>query len=218
MRKVLTTLLAAFMLVGLLALPAAANDGYDGDLVDFAQEQADKNRGRYNIIGSAVSLLVSEGLLPENALRNEELTVFFPTDIAFRRLVGDLTGQRWWRVSEADALQAVLDNYDPAVIATIVGYHVIDPTFAGKVDYRTARSLDDNRRNGTDVFVPMFAGGDLGIDRRGRFLQLDDAGVVGPTLAPPAGLPVDNTNPWVVDRNVDAGNALVHGISEVLVP
>ena len=76
------------------------------------------------------------------------------------------------------------------------------------VDYRTVLKLDDNKRNGTDVFITMYSGGGLGIDRRGGKLQLGDAGTAG----------LGTNNPFVVRKNIKAGNALVHGISDVLLP
>ena len=206
MKKAFTTLLAAFMLVGLLALPASAND--DETFVDFVVEQADKNRGRYNVISQTVLALVDNGVFTDAdvaALSTADLTAFLPTDVATRRLAADLEGKRWWQIKESEVIPILVGALGLDTIGEVVKYHVFA---GGKVDYRTARSLDDNRRNGTEVFIDMYNGGKLGIDRRGPFLQLDDSGDAG----------FGSNNPFVVQRNVDAGNGLVHGISEILLP
>jgi len=206
MRKLLSTILAASMVVGVLALPATAAEG--DTFVDFVAEQADKNRGQYNIIGNVVLALADSGDLTGAdvaALGSAEITAFLPTDVAFRRLAADLQGTHWWKVEEASVIPFLVDALGLPTIAEVVKYHIYA---GGNVDYRTALSLDTNRRNGTDVFIEMYNGGDLGIDRRGWFLQLDDAGDAG----------FGTNNPWVVRRNIDAGNAIVHGISKVLLP
>ncbi len=205
-RKILTLLLAGSMLTALTAIPAGA--GENDDFVDFVAEQADAKRGQFNIIGNVVLALAGSGDLTEAdvaALSSAELTAFLPTDNGFRRLVADLQGKRWWQVKEGDVIPFLVDTLGLPTIAEVVKYHIFA---GGQVDYRTALSLDDNRRNGTGVFIEMYNGGDLGIDRRGFFLQLDDAGTAG----------LGTTNPWVVRPNIDGGNALVHGISEVLLP
>lgn len=206
MKKLITTFIAAMMLVGVTALPATASD--DKTFVDFVAEQADKKRGNYNIIGNVVLALAGSGDLTGDdlaALSSAEITAFLPTDVGMRRLAADLQGKRWWQVKESSVIPFLVDTLGLPTIAEVVKYHIYA---GGKVDYRTARSLDTNRRNGTDVFIEMYNGGDLGIDRRGWFLQLDDAGTAG----------FGTTNPWVVQRDIRAGNAIVHGISEVLLP
>lgn len=204
MKKLFSTLVSAALLVGLMALPAAAND--DDTFVDFIGDAAEK--GRYEIIGQTVLALAGSGDLTEAdlaALGSAEITAFLPTDVAFRRLVADIQDKRWWQVRESEVIPALVDALGLPTIAEVVKYHIFA---GGQVDYRTALSLDDNRRNGTDVSITMYNGGSLDIDRRGRLLQLDDAGQAG----------FGSNNPFVVQRNVDAGNAIVHGISEVLLP
>jgi hypothetical protein len=181
---------------------------FDGNFVEFVAEQADKRGGNFNIIGNVVLALAGSGDLTEAdvaALGSAEITAFLPTDYAFRRLAADLQGKRWWQVKEGDVIPFLTGALPLATIAEVVKYHIYA---VGKVDYRTALSLDDNRRNGTEVFIEMYNGGKLGIDRRGWFLQLDDSGDA---------LDIAN-NPWVVRPNLDGGNAIVHGISEVLLP
>ena len=214
MRKILTTLLAATMLFSLMVLPASATED---NFVDFVKEQAEQKRGQFNVISDVVLALAEEGVLTGDdlaALASAELTAFLPTDVATRRLAADLTGKRWWQIRESQVIPTLIealgmgdDDKALATIGEVVKYHVYAGEL-GQVDYREALRLDDNRRNGTDVFVTMYNGGELGIDRRGWLLQLDDAGTAG----------LGTTNPFVVRRNIDAGNALVHGISEVMLP
>jgi len=207
-RKILTLLLAGSMLTALTAIPAGADD--DGDtFVDFIGEQAEAKRGQFNIIGQVVDALVKAGELDSGdvaALSSAPLTAFLPTDIGFRRLVADLDNKKWWQVKERDVIPFLVDALGLETIREVVKYHI----FAGdKVDYREALSLDTNRRNGTSASIGMYDGtGQLGIDRRGFALQLDDAGNAG----------LGTNNPWVVRANIDGGNAIVHGISEVLLP
>jgi hypothetical protein len=206
MRKILTTLLAATTLFSVMVLPASATE--EDNFVDFVAEQADQRRGQFNVISNVVLALAEGGLLTSDdlaALSSAEITAFLPTDVGMRRLAADLEGKRWWQIRESQVIPKLVDALGLETIAEVVKYHVYA---GGKVDYRTALSLDDNRRNGTDTFIEMYNGGDLGIDRRGWSLQLDDAGDAG----------LGTNNPFVVRRNIDAGNALVHGISEVLLP
>jgi hypothetical protein len=194
------------MLVALTAIPAGADD--NDNFVDFVAEQADAKRGQFNIIGNVVLALAGSGDLSGDdvaALSSAEITAFLPTDLGFRRLAADLQGKSWWQVKERDVIPFLVDTLTLPTIAEVVKYHIFA---GGQVDYRTALSLDDNRRNGTDVFIEMYNGGELGIDRRARWLQLDDAGAAG----------FGTNNPWVVRPNINGGNAVVHGISEVLLP
>jgi hypothetical protein len=140
-----------------------------------------------------------------NALASAEITAFLPTDFAFRRLAADIADKRVWRVRESQVIGILTGALDLNTIGAVVKYHIYA---GGQVDYRTALRLDDNRRNGTDTFITMYSGGELGIDRRAWKLQLDDAGTAG----------LGSNNPYVIRPNIEAGNALVHGISEVLLP
>jgi hypothetical protein len=208
MRRALTVLLATATLVGALAFPAGADDANDGNFVDFVAQQAEKERGRFNIIGQVVLALADAGVLTSddvNALASAEITAFLPTDFAFRRLAADIADKRVWRVRESQVIGILTGALDLNSIGAVVKYHIYA---GGQVDYRSALRLDDNRRNGTDTFITMYSGGELGIDRRAWKLQLDDAGTAG----------LGSNNPYVIRPNIEAGNALVHGISELLLP
>lgn len=217
MRRALSVLIAAMMLVGVVALPASASGG-SATLADKILAEADKDRGRYNIIGTVVGAILDSGVETKLALAANpgvEATAFLPTDVAFRRLVADLTGQKWWQVKESDVIPALLPLGIPTINA-IVEYHVIP----GKVDYRTALSLDTNRRNGTNVFVETLLGAEIGVDRRGFALQIDDSGAIANPILAGAGLPeIGPNNPFVVQADKNGGvNGIIHGISEVLLP
>lgn len=200
MRRAISILAGVSMLVGLFALPAAADE--DETFVDFISEQADERRGQYNIIGQVVLALAEAEILSDGELEllsTEDITAFLPTDFAFRRLAADIEDKRWWQVTESSVIPTLVDALGLEAIADVVKYHIFAD---GKVDYRTALSLDDNRRNGTEVEIEMVNGEKLGIDRRGPFLQLDDNG----------------NSPFVIRADIDGGNAIVHGISAVLMP
>jgi uncharacterized surface protein with fasciclin (FAS1) repeats len=209
MRRAMATMLAAAMLVGVTALPAAASHkSNDRDFVDFIAQQAEKRKGDFNVIGQVVLALANAGELTAadvEALSTAKLTAFLPTDFAMRRLAADISGKKVWKVKESQVIPILTGALDLATIGAVVKYHIYPE---GKVDYRTALKLDANKRNGTDVFITMYSGGELGIDRRGGKLQLDDAGAAG----------LGTNNPYVIRPNIRAGNALVHGISEVLLP
>ena len=207
MKKLMSSLVAVSLMVGLFALPAAAHKD-QRDFVDFVSSEAEKKRGQFNIVSNVVLALAGSGDLTADdlaALGTAEITAFLPNDYAFRKLTADLQGKRWWQVKEAEVIPFLADALGLPTIAEVVKYHIYA---GGKVDYATAISLDTNPGNGTDVFIEVYNGGQLGIDRRGPFLQLDDAGNAG----------FGTNNPWVVRRNIDAGNALVHGINRVLLP
>jgi hypothetical protein len=208
MKKMLTTLLSVSLLVGVMAVPASAAE--EANFVDFVAEQADAKPGRFNIIGNVVLALAGSGDLTEAdvaALGSAEITAFLPTDVAFRRLAAGIEGVNWWEIRESEVIPILVGALGLPTIAEVVKYHIYA---GGKVDYRTALSLDSNRRNGTDATITMYNGGELDIDRRFRFLQLDDAGTAG----------FGTNNPFVLLplRNIDGGNALVHGINKVLLP
>ena len=209
MRRTMSTMLVVAMMVGAAALPAAASHKTrNGDFVEFVAQQAEERKGNFNIIGQVVLALADAGVLNAadlDSLSSAELTAFLPTDKAFRRLAADISGTKWWKVKESQVIPILTGALDLATIGAVVEYHIYP---GGKVDYRTALKLDANKRDGTEVFITMYSGGDLGIDRRGHKLQLDDAGSAG----------LGSNNPYVVRRNIKAGNALVHGISEVLLP
>ena len=205
MKRTIATLVAAGMLVGAMAVPASADDP---NFVDFVAAQAEMEDGQFNIIGNVVLALVESGDLTEEdvaALSTAEITAFLPKDWAFRKLVAALDAKTPSEVSEGDVIPFLVGALGLPTIAEVVKYHIYA---GGKVDFKTARGLDTNKRNGTEVFIEMYNGGDLGIDRRFKRLQLDEAGDAG----------LGTNNPFVVKRNIDAGNALVHGLNEVLLP
>lgn len=195
--------LAAVFIVGiyLSATTAIANGGTN--FVGFIAAEADKPKGNFNTIGNVVLALAQNGYFTNydlTALTTADITAFLPTDFAFRRLVADLKGVSVWKVQESEVIPFLAGALGLDAIANVVKYHIFA---GGRVDYKTALSLDSNRGAGTNVSVPMYNGGSLGIDRRVIFLQLKDNG---------------GNNPWVIGANINAGNALVHAIDKVLLP
>lgn len=203
---------------GFMLLSTAVHAGYGyhdrddrgkyPDFVSFIAAQAQKKDGDFNVIGNVVLALVQAGKLSGadvDALKTAQLTAFLPTDRAFRQLVADLSAKRLWQVREDEVIPFLVSALPLDTIAAVVKYHIFP---SGKVDYRTALSLDTNRGLGTAVYITMYNGGTLGVDRRWYFLQLVDSGTA---------LGIAN-RPWVVRADIDAGNAIVHGISAVLLP
>ncbi len=105
---------AGAITAGALAVsaPASATGSQPDSIVAAVLASADNNRPGEatdrrawdtDILREAVIAL---GLAP--ALTDFTGTVFAPNDFAFRRLVADLTDQRVWRVSEAEALDTLL--------------------------------------------------------------------------------------------------------------
>lgn len=206
--KTITKITSTMIVAAFFGLSSGTKASGTDNFVSFVAEQADKRYGSFNIIGNVVLALADTGDLSAadvEALGSAEITAFLPTDRAFRRLVADLSGKRVWQVRESAVIPFLVDNLPLATIAEVVKYHIYA---AGKVDYRAALSLDSNRRKGTNVYIPMYNGGELGIDRRWFFIQLRDSGEAG----------FGANNPWVIMPDIDAGNALVHGINRVLLP
>jgi hypothetical protein len=129
------------------------------------------------------------------------LTAFIPRDIAFYRLVEDLTGS--WPSSEEEAF-AVVASLGVDTVEKVLLYHVvpggpIDSTAALGADGARLVTADDG--NTFKVSVIIRAKGSFGI----KLVDQDP----------------DLRNPWVVKTQLDinAGNKqLAHGISRVLIP
>ena len=123
-----------------------------------------------------------------------ELTVFLPTDQAFRQLVKDLTGEWVW--SEADVFGAVAGLGTDTVLA-VLSYHIVPQ----KISYRDAKRADGavlETLNGAAITVA---------ETRRSIVQLGD-------------IDTDDRDPIVVAPNVGGrlSNGYAHGIDRVLRP
>ncbi len=121
MRRTLTLVLSAIMALGVLAGPAAADD--DATITDIAvgDGEFDRNARDFDILAAAV---VAAGLDGTLATPDLGVTVFAPTDYAFRLLVRDLGGP--WKAHEADVAGWLVENVGVDTITSVLLYHVVD--------------------------------------------------------------------------------------------
>jgi uncharacterized surface protein with fasciclin (FAS1) repeats len=125
-------------------------------LSDSAGDDAngfDNNPWDFDIVTQAV--LLYPDLVDAASNPDATLTVFLPTDAAFRSLVKDLTGQRLRSESEVFGAVASL-GLD--TVKTVLTYHII---LGSAIDYATARHSDG-------VALTTLQGGSLTVDVRGR--------------------------------------------------
>ena len=125
-----------------------------------------------------------------------QLTVFLPTDHAFKRLVKDLTGT--WPSSEKATFDAVV-GLGLDTVKTVLTYHIVP---GAKIDYRTAR-----KSNGAELTTLQGGKITVAVKGWGRRVTLVD-------------LDPDARNPRVVQPNIggEALNGFAHGIDRVLRP
>ncbi len=193
-------------LLGLTAVTPAATASATGDkptlaeilLADTAKDDAEgfDHRGwDYDIVTQAV--LLFPDLVAAASNPDAELTVFLPSDYAFRKLVNQITGN--WPNSESETFAAVASLGTDTVLA-VLQYHIVPSA----ISYRDAKAADGA------VLPTLLAGSTLTVDVRGRwwkYVQLVDADT-------------DDRDPVVVHPNVGgrASNGYAHGIDRVLRP
>ena len=201
MKKMFTTLFASMLLVGVMALPAVAED--EASVASVASSS-----NQFDIL---VDLVVSAGLADALSATGADdtlgaITVFAPTDDAFRKLVYELQrseGVSWYkafRTAYRSSEATIADTVRSAVgddLATVLLYHVSNE--AGAVPFAVAKTLKD-------FDLPMLAGGDVEIDGiRDRYVRLTD----------------NNNRRTYVYRSlsdISAGDDIIHGINRVLLP
>jgi len=169
-------------LVGLLLADARFDDaaGFDRFAFDF------------DIVTEALKLfpdLVEAANSPSSSL-----TVFLPTDAAFRSLVKSLTGSA--PRAEADVFAAVA-SLGVDTVKAVLTYHIL-PT---AVDYRTALKSDG-------AVLTTLNGATLTVDVTGRWFQTVNLVDNDPDLR----------DPKVVFPNLRASNGIAHAIDRVLLP
>ncbi len=119
MRRTITLVLSAIMALGVLAGPAAADDSTITDIA-VGDGEFDRNARDFDILAAAV---VAAGLDGTLATPDLDVTVFAPTDYAFRRLVRDLGGP--WQAHEADVAGWLVENVGVDTITSVLLYHVV---------------------------------------------------------------------------------------------
>jgi hypothetical protein len=149
----------------------------------------------YDIVTEAV--LLFPDLAGAASDPDAELTAFLPNDLAFRRLVYELTGRWYWseqRVFEQVAALG-LDT-----VENVLRYHIVP----AKISYRDALRADGA------VLGTLLPDADITVDVRGSFFKrvvLQD-------------LDTDDRDARVIRPNVggEAANGFAHGINRVLRP
>ena len=208
MRRILLTGVAAVF--GLVALTPTVSSAHSDDspgpkptlaeilLSDSAKDDAngfDRRPWDYDIVTQAV--LLFPDLVAAASDPNAQLTVFLPTDQAFRLLVKDITGN--WVRSEADVFAAVA-SLGTDTVKNVLLYHIVPAS----ISYRDARKAD-----GT-VLDTLLPGATINVSVRGNHHALVVLGDVD----------TDDRDPFVVAPNVGgaASNGYAHGINRVLRP
>ena len=123
------------------------------------------------------------------------LTVFLPTDFAFRQLVRDLTGKTVYK--ESEIFKAVAGLGVDTVKAVLM-YHIIG---GARIDYATALKSDGAQ-------LTTLGGGTITVDVQGRFFKR----IVLVDKDP------DLRDPKVIVANIRASNGIAHVINRVLLP
>lgn len=210
-RLVATASALAFAAAGVASsAPAAMASGSTGttplsDVLLADGDMFDNNKWDYDIVTqAALTVITATGGDTDVALLTQgdvALTAFIPRDIAFYRLVKDLTGS--WPSSEEEAF-AVVAGLGVETVEKVLLYHVVP---GGPIDSAAALGADGARLATADggntfkVNVITRPKGSFGI----KLVDKDR----------------DLRNPWVVKSQLDinAGNKqLAHGISRVLIP
>ena len=205
----LTSAVAAGVLgaVTLVATPpagAAAAPRHERSLATVLAadgNRLDRNWQDFDILDKAVHRVLASnpaspvGVLADGSVR---LTAFLPTDLAFRRLVTDLTGKR--RHTELGVLRAVNRLVDVDTLESVLLYHVVP---GATITYRRAQHADGARLS------TALKGGFLRVQvTKKRQVLLRDADT-------------NDRNPLVLRslRNINHGNRqIAHGINLVLRP
>lgn len=222
-KRSLTSLLAASLMVVLVAMPASASHKSD--------PPADPNASVASVASSSkqfdilVDLVVEAGLAGAlSATGNDDalgaITVFAPTDRAFRKLVFELElagGASWWEAksaafsaSEAEIADAIIDATGgvEGLLDEVLLYHVSNAL--GAVPFDVAKTLPAKTPlpmllDGSQIFVS-------GV--KDKYVKLNDTNDVLNLGGK------DSRRVWVIRRLADipAGDDVIHGINRVLLP
>lgn len=203
-KQIIATAAVALTATAAFAPAAQADDMPTlGDtVVELASAGFDSDQNNFSIVSNALVATDSEGdflfpVLVDAAFNNPNLTVFLPTDKAFRILVDDLLDVSI--KDEAELFNAIVANVGIPRIGEILAYHVI----AGvQADAEFVLGQGDGAELGT------VNGNDITLDFNGKKPQVRLADIAGP-----------GRDPIVRGFDVDLGiNAVGHVIDRVLIP
>ena len=195
-RVAMAALVSGVVLLGATSITSAAGTTSIASVLTSDGNQFDNNAKDFDIVTEAVLAVLANS--PNSAVKvltdgTLALTVFAPTDDAFRALVKDLTGKNIR--SEKKVFAAVAGLGLPTVEAVLL-YHVV----AGS----TLTSKQALKADGASLSVA--SGGKVLVDVTGNKITLTDA---NDSLK----------DPMVVAVDVNKGNAqIAHAIDRVLIP
>lgn len=158
-----------------------------------AKNGFDSNPNDFDIVTQAVLLFPDLTAAASDPKAN--LTVFLPTDFAFRQLVRDLTGKTVYKESEIFKAVAGL-GVD--TVKAVLTYHIIG---GARIDYATALKADG-------ASLTTLGGGTITVDVQGKVFKR----VVLVDKDP------DLRDPKVIIANIRAANGIAHVIDRVLLP
>ena len=153
---------------------------------------SENNRDRLDTLIAAVTCEQFDGAVVDLIATTDKITVFAPTNYAFRKLGRQLDelldlglGRNGITAANVCAVDQLLGE---DTLITILGYHVFAE---GKVWYKQAKAA-------RGASIPMFTGEPAKITGQGDTVRIDGA--------------------KVVVKNIRSKNALVHVINEVMIP
>ena len=195
-RVAVAALVGGVMLLGATSTSSAAGTTSMAAVLTADGNQFDNNSKDFDVLTEAVLAVLANN--PNSAVKvltdgTVALTVFAPTDEAFRALVKDLTGKNVR--SEKKIFAAVAGLGLPTVEAVLL-YHVV----AGS----TITSKQALKADGATL--SMASGGKVSVDVTNKKITLTDAN---------DGL----KDPMVIAVDINKGNAqIAHAIDRVLIP
>lgn len=195
-RVAVAALVGGVMLLGATSAAGAAGTTSIASVLTSDGNQFDNNAKDFDIVTEAVLAVLANN--PNSAVKvltdgTVALTVFAPTDAAFRALVKDLTGKNVR--NEKKVFEAVAGLGLPTVEAVLL-YHVV----AGS----TITSKQALKADGATL--TMASGGKVSVDVTNKKITLTDA---NDSLK----------DPMVIAVDVNKGNAqIAHAIDRVLIP
>lgn len=188
MRRALSVVLAAAMMIGVFALPAMARGSDDASIFDITSDRNvyDRNSDDFDILNVAIRVTGLRSTLDGPG----EFTVFAPTDGAFKATAAAVCGDRWGK-TEWRATICLLRELGRDGIKDVLLYHVL-PFEA----------------DSTAVLANL--GNALTTVQGSSITPIDDGGLKVQDGAEPF--------PNVVSVDIPASNGVVHVIDGVLLP
>jgi hypothetical protein len=190
--------LAAASLAGVTTAPANAAPGTTSlaEVLAADGNRFDRNHGDFDVVDRAVRTVLAEkpgSPVAVLADGNTPVTAFIPTDMAFIRLVKDLTGNA--PETEKAAFQAVA-GFGVDTVETVLLYHVVPGV---KINAKKAAASDGAE-------LTMASGGTVTVHVSDKGIRLEDADT-------------DDRDPRVKIVDINKGNKqIAHGINRVLRP